>query len=73
MSKRSGIIYDLGNDRYGLAIHAEQDESFIRMKKVYLHVFTDRLCTISELDLVNGKKIGTLKSKSLIKAIGYSD
>lgn len=72
MSKNSGIIYELGNNRYGLAIHSEQNETFIKMKKVFVHVFTDIWCTIPELDST-GKKISTLKSKSLIKAIGLSD
>lgn len=73
MKKKSGIIYDLGNKRYGLAIYSEQDKSFIELKKVYLHVFTDRLCTVPELDPKNGKEIVTLKSRSLIKKIGYAD
>jgi len=72
MSKKSGIIYDLGNNRYGIAIHSEQDESFIKIKKVFLHIYTDRFCTIPELD-TSGKKVATLKNKSLIKAIGFSD
>jgi len=73
MSKNSGIIYDLGNNRYGLAIHSEQAREFSDYKKVYLHVFTDRLCTIPELDPKTGKKYVTLKNISTIKAIGYSD
>ena len=72
MNKRSGIIYDLGNNRYGLAIHSEQDKSFARIKKVFLHVFTNKICNIPELD-ASGKKVVTLKNKSLIKAIGNSD
>lgn len=73
MSKNSGIIYDLGNNRYGLAIHSEQAPEFKNCKKVYLHVFTDRLCTQSELDPKNGKKYVTLKNISQIKPIGFSD
>lgn len=72
MSKNSGIIYDLGNNRFGLAIHSEQAPEFSNYKKVYLHVFTDRLCTKPELD-PSGKKYVTLKNISQIKAIGFSD
>ena len=72
MSINSGIIYDLSNGRYGIAIHSEQEESFIKIKKVFLHIYTDRFCTVPELDPA-GRKVVTLKSKSLIKAIGYSD
>jgi hypothetical protein len=73
MSKNSGIIYDLGNNRYGLAIHSEQKPEFSNFKRVYLHVFTDSLCTKPELDPKNGKKYVTLKHISQIKAIGFSD
>lgn len=73
MSKQSGIIYDLGNDRFGKAIHIEQHKEFTDFKKVYLHVFTDRLCTIAEKDPATGKDYVTLKHRSKIKAIGYCD
>lgn len=73
MSKNSGIIYDLGNGRHGLAIHSEQAPEFKKYKKVYLHVFTDPLCTQPELDPKSGKKYVTLKNISQIKAIGFSD
>lgn len=73
MSKNSGIIYDLGENRYGVAIHSEQDPVFVKYKKVFLHVYMDRLCTVPELDPVTGKKYVTLKDLSTIKAIGYSD
>lgn len=73
MRKKSGIIYDLGEGRFGLAIHNEQHEAFTKYGKVYLHCFTDRLCTIPEVDPATGKKYVTLKQKQLIKAIGFSD
>jgi hypothetical protein len=73
MTKNSGIIYDLGDSRFGLAIHSEQHENFTRFNKVYLHIFTDRLCTIPQIDDVTGKKYVTLKHSSKIKAIGFAD
>lgn len=73
MSKRSGIIYDLGEGRYGIAYNDEQFEAFAKFKKVYLHVYTDRLCTIPELNPDNGKKYVTLKHISTIKQIGFCD
>lgn len=73
MGKNSGIIYDLGKGRFGIAIHSEQHTDFKKFNKVYLHVFTDRMCTKPELDPVTGKKYVTLKHISQIKAIGFSD
>ena len=73
MPKNSGIIYDLGDGRFGLAIHKEQHDSFLKINKVYLHVFTDRLCTKPETDPKTGKKYVTLKHISTIKPIGFSD
>lgn len=73
MSKNSGIIYDLGDNRFGLAIHSEQHENFTRYSKVYLHIFKDRLCTNPEKDETTGKTYVTLKHVSKIKAIGFAD
>lgn len=73
MSKNSGIIYDLADGRFGLAIHSEQHEAFSRHNKVYLHIFTDTLCTVPQVDEVTGKKYVTLKHTSKVKAIGFSD
>ena len=73
MSKTSGIIYDIGNGRFGVAIHSEQHENFSKYNKVYLHVYTDRLCTKPELEPGTGKKYVTLKHISQIKQIGFAD
>jgi len=73
MGKNSGIIYDLGDNRFGLAIHTEQHENFTRYNKVYLHIFKDRLCTDPVKDEITGKKYVTLKHVSQIKPIGFSD
>lgn len=70
-NKRSGIIYDLGEGRYGLAIHSEQHRDF--GERIYMHVFLDPLCTIPELDPKSGKKYVTLKHSTLIIQIGFSD
>lgn len=73
MSKSSGKIYELVNDRWGVAIHKEQSPAFSNLKKVYLHIYKDRKCTIAELDHNTGKKHVTLKHISKIKAVGYID
>lgn len=73
MSKQSGIIYDLGDGRYGLAIHSEQHENFTRYSKVYLHIFNDQMCTDPQIEESSGKKYVTLKHISKIKPIGFSD
>lgn len=73
MSKKSGVIYDLGNTRYGLAIHAEQHETVKKLNKVIVHVFTDRFCTKPEMNENTGKKYVALKSISQLKVIGFSD
>lgn len=73
MSKNPGIIYDLGNNRYGIAYNKEQVPEFKKYNKVYLHVYTDLACTIPETDLKSGKKIVTLKHITTIKRIGFTD
>jgi len=73
MSKKSGIIYDLQDGRFGLAINSEQHENFSRFNKVYLHIFNDRFCTDPQIDETTGKKYVTLKNASTIKPIGFSD
>jgi hypothetical protein len=73
MANNSGIIYDLGKGRYGLAVHKEQHPNFSNYGKVYLHVFVDHQCTVPEFEPGTGKKYVTLKDKKLIKAIGFSD
>jgi hypothetical protein len=73
MGTRSGIIYDIGEDRFGLAIYSEQQDRFALHKKVYLHVFKDRLCMIPEINPDTNKERAILKDISKIKAIGFAD
>lgn len=73
MNKNSGIIYDLGNERFGIAYNSEQLPAFKNYNKVYLHVFLDRGCNIPERDPVTQKKYVTLKHITTIKAIGFTD
>lgn len=69
----AGIIYDLGEGRYGVALHKEQAPEFSKYKKVYLHVYLDRACIIPEKDPKDGRKYVTLKHISTIKQIGFQD
>lgn len=73
MSENSGIIYDLGEGRYGIARNTRQAKSFIEIGKVFLEVYLDRECTIPERDPKNGKRYVTLKHKTKIKQIGFVD
>lgn len=69
----SGIIYELGKNRYGIAYQKEQHENFLQFNKVYLHVFVDKNCTKPEIDPKTGKKVVTLKNIITIKRIGFVD
>lgn len=73
MAKNPGIIYDLGNKRYGIAYQKEQHENFLQFNKIYLHVFVDAECTKPEIDPKNGKKVVTLKNIITVKQIGFVD
>jgi hypothetical protein len=70
--RNSGIIYDLGNGKYGIAYNSEQREEFFAAGKVYVQVFDDELCTQPVLDQHN-RPYKTLKQIKLIKQIGYND
>lgn len=73
MANNSGIIYDLQNGKYGLALNKDQHENFKKYGKVFLHVYLDKHCTIPETCIKTGKKYVTLKNITTIKAIGFSD
>ena len=73
MSKEPGYIYDMGEGRFGFAPHSKQHKTFQDIKKVYLIVFTDRLCTKPELHPVTGKQYVTLKAVDKLVFIGFSD
>lgn len=72
VKQTSGIIYDLLNGSFGLALHNEQHDDCVRYNKAKVHIFTDALCTIPKTD-PGGRKLIGLKDKSKIKAIGFSD
>lgn len=73
MSKNSGIIYQLSENRWGVAINKEQLPEFANFNRVYLHIYTDRICTTPELDPVTKKKVVTLKHISKVKQVGFID
>jgi hypothetical protein len=73
MSERSGIIYQLDDGTFGLAIHKQQHEEFKKFQKVYVHLFSDRLCTQPILHPENKKKTVTLKHISKLTPVGFSD
>lgn len=72
MSERSGYIYELGENRFGLAFHKEQNRQLIEKNKVLIHVFSDELCTKPELNEA-GQEKKVLKDISKLKCIGFSD
>jgi hypothetical protein len=73
MSKNPGIIYDIGNGEYGLALHSEQKPAFKNYGKVFMRVYQDILCTIPATHPDNGKKLITLKHITEIRQVGYQD
>lgn len=71
--KNPGIIYEISPGRFGLAYHREQRKQFAEKGQVFVHVFTDMLCTIPELHPVTEENYSTLKHISKLKKIGYAD
>jgi hypothetical protein len=72
MPHNPGIIYETDKGDYALAINREQHAAFEAVKKVCVHLFVDRLCTVPKLD-VTGKQIMILKSVDKLTMIGFSD
>jgi hypothetical protein len=72
MSKQPGVIYDLGNGKYGIAYNKDQQNQFMEKGKVYVHVFYDPQCTEPVRDS-NKLPYKTLKAASQIKRIGLTD
>ena len=69
MSRRSGVIYDLGDERYGVAYSDKQLAPIVAKGKVHLTLFWNRKCTSPILD--KGKHQEILKSPDKIKLIGF--
>lgn len=70
--RKPGIVYDLGNGKFGIAYHEDQKNELIAKGKVLVHVFYDRLCTEQVMDMYQ-KPYRTLKEAGKIKPIGRSD
>ena len=68
-----GIIYDIGNGEYGLALHKDQVPEFKRYGKVFMRLYTDILCTIPKTDPESGKKLVALKHITEIRQVGFQD
>jgi hypothetical protein len=68
-----GIIYDLGNGKYGLALYNDQKPAFTNYSKVFMKVYKDAQCTIPDIHPVSGKKFVSVKHVSELKQIGFSD
>ena len=73
MSKNPGIIYDLGDGKYGLALNKDQKPEFKNYGKVFMRQFTDILCTIKHTDPATGKQYVTLKHITEIRQVGFQD
>lgn len=71
MKNRTGIIYEMENGQYGLAVHREQHDAFRKIDKVYLHYFHDRLLT--KPVMLGEKKVVGLKARSKLIQIGFND
>jgi hypothetical protein len=76
MSKQSGYIYEVleGSHKgeYAISIHKEQDASFERLKKVFVHFYAETLCTQPVKDQ-SGKKVVGLIGTEKLRFIGFSD
>lgn len=66
-------MYQLPNGKFGIAYRKEQHQSFIKIKKVYIHVFQDRICTKPDCDPITGKKYVGLYLIEKLKLIGFID
>lgn len=71
--KNPGIIVQTDKGEFGIAYDKEQHEAFAKINKIYIHLFSDRLCTQPKKDPVTGKNIVTLKDISKIRPIGFVD
>lgn len=77
MANNTGIIVEIidGSEKghFGIVYRNEQHDSFISIKKMYVHIFLDRLCQFPALHPVNQKKLVTLISIDKVKQIGFTD
>lgn len=70
--KHPGIIYLTNHKDYAIGYHHEQRKEFLELKKVYIHLFKDSLCTIPKIDK-NKQPLKVLKSKTLLRPVGFID
>lgn len=73
MAKNPGIIYDLGDGRYGLALDKEQVPALKIHGKVFMRVYTDILCTIKRTEPETGRQYTSVKHITQLRQIGYQD
>lgn len=69
----AGIIYDIGSDKYGLALNKDQKPEFKRYGKVFLRQYQDIMCQIPDLDPESSKQFVTLKHITVIRQVGFQD
>lgn len=73
MRGNPGRIYQTDKGEYGIAYHKEQHESFIKINKVYLHLYEDLDFSRPKIDPTTGKKVVALISVDRLKPIGCVD
>lgn len=73
MAKNPGIIYDIGNGKYGLALNKEQKPEYKTHGRIFMHVYEDILCTKEATDAESGKKLISVKHINEIRQVGYQD
>lgn len=69
----AGIIYDIGNGKYGLALNKDQKPEFKRYGKVFLRQYQDIMCQIPDRDPETDKQFVTLKHINQIRQVGFVD
>ena len=73
MAKNPGIIYDIGNGKYGLALNKDQHPQFKSYGKVFMRMYEDIMCTKECIDVKSGKKLISVKHINEIRQVGYQD
>ncbi len=71
--RKAGYIYETNDGKFAIAYNYEQENKFLIMDKLVVHLFEDRSCMKPVIDPATGKGKKVLKSKVLLKHIGFND
>lgn len=71
--RNPGYIFELPDGLFAIAYHNEQEQKFFDLGKYLIHVCRDIHCCEPVIDPVTKKPKKILKSKDLLKFIGFND